>query len=710
MEFLNAWAIGIGVLAIGAPLAVHLLTKPRPTAMPLSTIRFVNEVIRQRRARNRLRDWLLLLLRMLCVALLAMALARPLWNERPAVPTTPETGSHRIILMDQSLSMMAGRGGVTAWSTAVASALPFLNQSGDMRAAVILVGAKPRPVFDQWSPNLGALREAVTQAKPIAEQAEPRAALELAARLFDQAPAGTKELVIVSDFQRANWGTLLIDLIPQDVRIQFQSVAQDSLANVAVTDVRWDGQPVAGQALSLHIDVANYSDQSVNIRCALDMSTVQRSQTATLQPQSTATLSESVSIDALGWHHGWVRLENNLDVLPDDDARPFAWHVRAPLKVALLTRQPKNQIPSSSFYLEQSLGVALAPNAWGAKDTVGDDEWKVVERLNPSRDSVGQWPASDVFVLDHPGQLSDEALQHLANRLRRGKGLLYVTDELVDAMNLRRLAEILGSEFQPPIELLPDDVSRARKDLFVRQANSRQRPFDVLASSNVAALLRPIRFAGGLPTKTIAEGLRSLVLAELSDTSSLLYITRVGAGSMAVLNTDLGRSNWPVQPTFLPVVGELIQGLVGQGAQRQANCGEPLVRSFSESVDRDATLVGRTIAGPPPQDGSFGTWEWNAMQGALVWNWQEPAGAGIYALDLDSVPEMMVATSTPAVESDLSTLPKEILTSRLSGTRKVGYATVESAESTTDQLWNWLILACLGGLVMEIAALRWSRM
>ena len=52
-----------------------------------------------------------------------------------------------------------------------------------------------------------------------------------------------------------------------------------------------------------------------------------------------------------------------------------------------------------------------------------------------------------------------------------------------------------------------------------------------------------VRFSGGLATQATTEGLRDQVLAELSDTSALLYVTSVGAGQLAILNTDLGRGN-----------------------------------------------------------------------------------------------------------------------------------------------------------------------
>ena len=56
MTFLHPWAIVIGVAAAAAPVLIHWLTRPRPVRMPLSTLRFVREAVRQRRSWRRLRD------------------------------------------------------------------------------------------------------------------------------------------------------------------------------------------------------------------------------------------------------------------------------------------------------------------------------------------------------------------------------------------------------------------------------------------------------------------------------------------------------------------------------------------------------------------------------------------------------------------------------------------------------------------------------
>ena len=107
MNLLHPWALGIGALAISLPVLIHWLTRPRPVTLPLSTLRFVREAVQQRRARYRLRDLLILLLRTAAVALLAWAFARPLIGAKPTVAET--TGDAvRVVVVDRLAGARAG--------------------------------------------------------------------------------------------------------------------------------------------------------------------------------------------------------------------------------------------------------------------------------------------------------------------------------------------------------------------------------------------------------------------------------------------------------------------------------------------------------------------------------------------------------------------------------------------------------------------------
>ncbi len=505
---------------------------------------------------------------------------------------------------------------------------------------------------------------------------------------------------MISDFQRSNWGTLFVDLVPADVKIQFHTVAEKDIGNVAISSARFATEPVIGQPALLEVELANYSDREVDVRCRVDLSGLQCLLEAKLLPQTTQTKTQSLTFEQAGWKHGWAKLESNLDGLPADDERPLAVRVRPAVKVLLVTRQNQQEVPSSSFYLEQALNIAL---------NVSTVQPAII-RINPLKSVVRSWPDSEVLVLVHPGALAKEMLQSIAGGLRRGKGLLYVTGELVDAANLEQLSAMLGGDFQPPVTLHPLASGTERKNLFVQRMQSRQGPFSVLGSAS-ATPLQSVRFSGGLSTRATSEGLRDQVLAELSDTSALLYLTSVGAGQMAILNTDLGRSNWSMHPTFLPVISELTQTLIaGRGQSNQAACGEPLVRMLPPTVSDSSSLVAATIEGAAPADSRYGDWQWSAGQCAVVWSWPEPTGAGIYALKDQSEAVAMVATSAPAAEADLQTLDETILTERITDDRVVGFTSTKKQDEKSDETWNWLIVTCLVGLIAEIAALRFSKM
>src|SRR6185437_5248516 len=112
MGFVHPWAVGLGAAALALPVAIHLLTRPRPRRMPLSAIRFVRDALRERRARHRLRNFLILSLRMAAIALLALAIARPLTSVQPLVSPDAPGAAPRVVILDVSQSMAALSHGV----------------------------------------------------------------------------------------------------------------------------------------------------------------------------------------------------------------------------------------------------------------------------------------------------------------------------------------------------------------------------------------------------------------------------------------------------------------------------------------------------------------------------------------------------------------------------------------------------------------------
>ena len=76
MTFLNATLL-FGLVAISVPIVLHLIARREPRKVVFPSIRFLTKRMESNRSRLRVRRWWLLALRILAVAMLALALARP---------------------------------------------------------------------------------------------------------------------------------------------------------------------------------------------------------------------------------------------------------------------------------------------------------------------------------------------------------------------------------------------------------------------------------------------------------------------------------------------------------------------------------------------------------------------------------------------------------------------------------------------------------
>src|SRR5262245_19842289 len=89
----------LGGLAI--PIVIHLVFRQRPKRVELGTLRFLRVVLEHNARRRRVMRWLLLALRLACVALIAFVFARPYWLAARASGEKRTT----VVLIDRSATM-----------------------------------------------------------------------------------------------------------------------------------------------------------------------------------------------------------------------------------------------------------------------------------------------------------------------------------------------------------------------------------------------------------------------------------------------------------------------------------------------------------------------------------------------------------------------------------------------------------------------------
>jgi hypothetical protein len=688
MSFLHPIFLVAGV-AVGLPVLVHWLTRPRPVRLPLSTVRFVMQAVQQRRARHRLRDWLVLLLRGAAVALLVWAFARPLFGQKPLVSPGDAGEGVRIVVVDQSASMGAAVRGVSAFEKARPLAAEFLSGGGNLRANLILAGASPHAVFDAPSANVGALREELGRAKPLPERLNLQATINMAGdMLAKSAPGQKRELVVVSDFQRTNWTTADFSPLPSDTHVELKSVGDASRANVGILRVSAAARAEQGREARVEVEVGNYSPAARNVQVELTVGKGVYRLSGACAAGIATTLSATFTPTEAGWQVGEARLLDVEDALSADNVRPFVLEVRPSPTYLLVTRESARPAATSSHFVERALAPVVTRE--------GKPAIRVV-RVAPGALDRDAAVGGDLIVLDHPGKLSQPAVNLLAGLMRRGRPVLYVAAERVDATNLKMLEEAAGAEMKLPVEFLPPAAGQSRRGLFLAEIRKGEAPFSIFGDS-VSAAVGTLRFAGGLASRKSDRGLADDVLASFSDRSAAIVVTNCGAGALGVLNADLAESTLPSSSAFVPLMGELVGRLMGARADRTGvNSGEPMAAYLPAEVGGAAglSLDPAENTGQLADDNSLVTWRWNS------------AGApGVYRVKRGGATVFAVASGVAREESDLRGIDASLV-NRLAGGREVHFdANASGGEDQKDRAWTWALVACAGCMIVEIAVLR----
>ena len=216
--------------ALGVPVLIHMIQRQRTEVIEFPSLMFVRKIPFHSLRRQRIRHWLLLLLRCAALALLIAAFARPFFRSAALAAVTG--GSREVvILVDRAYSM----GYAERWDRARDAARGVVRElAADDQATLIFCDsgaeAGSRSPTDRAS-LMGAIDAAELRA------AAPRfgPALQLAQGIFEDSDQPLLEAVLISDFQRVGVDSAASILLPSGTVVTPISVADDApTPNVSV--------------------------------------------------------------------------------------------------------------------------------------------------------------------------------------------------------------------------------------------------------------------------------------------------------------------------------------------------------------------------------------------------------------------------------------------------------------------------------------------
>ena len=266
MSFLTPWFL-LGAAAIAGPILFHLIRQSVRERMPFSSLMFLRPTTQRVTRRRKLEDLWLLLLRCLCLLLLAAGFARPFFNRNQATPPVGSEGRQLILLVDTSASMQ--RAGV--WDQARALAGKYVDQAGPGdEVAVFTFDRQPHRLitFAEWSGWAADQRAALARQR-LATVSPGWLGTQLGLALTDTAekftedsldgkPVSRRELVLISDLQEgAKLDGLQGHDWPAGMSVTLEHVDTKPQSNAGI-----EIQNAAGDASSVRVRVTNARDSS----------------------------------------------------------------------------------------------------------------------------------------------------------------------------------------------------------------------------------------------------------------------------------------------------------------------------------------------------------------------------------------------------------------------------------------------------------------
>jgi len=276
-------------------------------------------------------ELLLLIIRMMILALIALAFARPALTGKRASSHAPAS---IVILLDNSPSVEMLSSGGTVFDDmkrGIDDILSMLNANDE---ATLITLSGQQSVIGPYS-DIERIRSTLYSLQPQASPPSFSEGLSKAAQVLSESHNLNREIYIFSDFQSGEWWNLSFDMIDTDYRYFAVKYFYDGADNIGITKTEFPPQLLApGEEFEIAVHLKNFSDKSVKSRLIeLFIDNNKKAQTAIdIKPFGTESVKFAVMPESPGHHRGYFEIEDD-DYSPDNK---FYFNFEIPERISAL--------------------------------------------------------------------------------------------------------------------------------------------------------------------------------------------------------------------------------------------------------------------------------------------------------------------------------------------------------------------------------------
>ncbi len=660
----------LGTLMIAVPVLLHLIDRKRVPRVDFPPYRLLVAAQKRLKRRRRIRDPWLLAARILVLAALVLAYARPVLTYHTRAAAGAELGGNVVFLLDNSLSMGYTTDGGTLLDHARSRALEVLDRmAGKGRAGLVVFDTRAHDPIGGVTQDLSQVRRALHDVRLSYGETDLKAALLAGVRALLSTPEGGGDLYLLSDLCThalpPEGSFKLPEALEGHVRLVVGALDTGEIADRSVQGIRLETREGEGGAITLTARVrfqGRGSGGDVPLDLLVDGAFLSRGYVA---PPAQGDVTDKVftlppQTETL--RRGTLKLER--DALPADDAYHFLLEARRNLKAIVIDGDPGYTLSGAeSFYVERALNPSKSSGSRITPVVVAVDEFRHV-----SLDDIAV-----VFMLNVPDP------SPFANRLRRfvarGGGLFIALGDRVrrDTYN-SALSSLLPASLGEVKVATPDLTGERPPALTYPELTH---PIFQVFREAGAPVFATTEFFQFVPTAPFLKPDAAVLLKYTNGLPALLE-RRVGKGRVLLFTSTLDRgwTNFPLKSVFLPFVQEaahyLAHNPAGDQVPRSFVAGHPVVLEVSSASSR-LTVVDPDGRSFPLQVSGRGRGKATAGTVRLVFDearvpghyrvFEEAAGRD----ELVERPDLGFVVNVPPRETDLTRADVSQLEARLSG-------------------------------------------
>lgn len=603
-----------GLAAASVPVVIHLLNRRKFREVRWAAMRFLVAAVRKNSRRVRVEQWLLLAVRTLVIVLAVTAMAKPFLEGLGAIPVIAGRRTHRVIVLDGSMSMATADagGGATRFDRAKAVAAQLVKDArrGDA-VSLVLLADPPKVVIGDPSPNHDEVLKELRDVAQTHGRADVVAGFIKLDQVLASSPLPQKEVVFLTDLQATTWrrpsGAADDGLRRALARVEARrprtvviNLGKAGATNLAVTDLRTDAAVATAATPGLvRATVRNFGPgrrDGLGVRLVVD-GNLGPSESVDLAAGEDRSLGFAPAYAGTGDHLVEVRIDD--DALKPDDRRWLSVPVRDQVSVLLVDGHYKSEpFQSETDYL----AVALSPESNSAGSPPSVVRTEVVPESQLARRELAGY---DAVVLCNLAQFTDPEVNALEDYLRQGGGVVVFGGDQVVPENYNRLLHRGGKG------LLPAAVGPAVGDAAKKESGFGFDPlgFRHPVVADFGAAGDAVK-AGLTRTKTwqfhklsVPEGspARVALAFDNGDPAVVEAPRHRGTVIQVATSADAGWTTWPLRPSYPPVMESLVLAAAsGRSAERNVRVGQPLDQALPSAGGSPSVSVvvpgGRSVA------------------------------------------------------------------------------------------------------------------